>query len=148
MLSARATEDDQVRGLELGADDYITKPFSPRQVVARIRSVLRRFGGGDVVRLGPLELDCRSLRVAIDGQSVAVTHTEARVLRALMEAKGRALSRDEILDRAFDGRPDCADRTVDAHVKNLRRKLADRSASIVTIFGVGYRMDMTAEWPG
>jgi len=143
MLTARSTEDDQVRGLELGADDYVTKPFSPRQVVARIRSVLRRAaGGGDLVRLGALELDCGSLRVAIDGDRVDVTHTEARILRVLMEAKGRVLSRDEILGRAFGGMSDCSDRTVDAHIKNLRRKLTNRRVCIHTTFGVGYRIEV------
>lgn len=142
MLTARTTEDDQVRGLELGADDYITKPFSPRQVVARIRSVLRRAGGAnDAVRFGAIELDCRSLRLVIGDDSIDVTHSEARILKALIEAKGRALSRDEILERAFDGAADCADRTVDAHVKNLRRKLGGAPVRIATTFGVGYRIE-------
>lgn len=143
MLTARTTEDDQVRGLELGADDYVTKPFSPRQVVARIRSVLRRVGGpSDAIRLGNLELDCRSLRLAIGDDAIDVTRSEARILKALMEAKGRALSRDEILERAFEGAADCSDRTVDAHVKNLRRKLGDRPVRIATTFGVGYRIEV------
>ena len=148
MLTARSTEDDQVRGLELGADDYITKPFSPRQVVARIRSVLRRFNGGDdVLRLGALELDLRSLRLSVAGDAVDVTRTEARILRALVEARGRALSRDEILERAFDS-VECSDRTVDAHVKNLRRKLANRPVRIATTFGVGYRIEVNEEASG
>jgi len=148
MLTARATEDDQVRGLELGADDYITKPFSPRQVVARIRSVLRRASGmDDVLRLGSLELDCRSLRVSCHERAVEITATEARVLKALIEAKGRALTRDEILERAFDDGTETSDRTVDAHVKNLRRKLAGCPVRIVTTFGVGYRIEPEAGPP-
>jgi DNA-binding response OmpR family regulator len=146
MLTARATEDDQVRGLELGADDYITKPFSPRQVVARIRSVLRRVGGAnDAIRFGAIELDCRSLRLIAGEDAIDITRSEARILKALMEAKGRALSRDEILERAFDGAADCSDRTVDAHVKNLRRKLGNAPVRIATTFGVGYRIEAAGE---
>jgi DNA-binding response OmpR family regulator len=142
MLTARALEDDQVRGLDLGADDYITKPFSPRQVVARIRSVLRRQGVGDErVRFASAELDLRSLELRAGARSVRVTKTEARILRALFEARGRPLSRDEILARAFDQSPDCFDRTIDAHIKNLRRKLTACPIRISTTFGVGYRIE-------
>ena len=142
MLTARALEDDQVRGLELGADDYITKPFSPRQVVARIRSVLRRQGTPDgPVRFGGAELDPRSLEIRGAQRCVHVTRTEARILRALFEARGRALSRDEILDRAFSDSSGCSDRAIDAHIKNLRRKLTGLPVRIGTTFGVGYRME-------
>jgi DNA-binding response OmpR family regulator len=142
MLTARALEDDQVRGLELGADDYITKPFSPRQVVARIRSVLRRQGTPDApLRFGGAELDPRSLEVRCAAGSVHVTRTEARILQALFEARGRALSRDEILDRALSDSSDCSDRAIDAHIKNLRRKLTGLPVRIGTTFGVGYRME-------
>jgi two-component system response regulator BaeR len=149
MLTARTLEDDQVRGLDLGADDYITKPFSPRQVVARIGSVLRRHrrDGGERVRVGPLELDCRSLRVTIGEKAVDVTRTEARILRSLIEARTRALSREEILERAFDGEVGASTRTVDAHVKNLRRKLGDERVAIATVFGVGYRIAVTSGAP-
>lgn len=142
MLTARTLEDDQVRGLELGADDYITKPFSPRQVVARITSILRRHQRVDDerVRIGDLELDVRSLRMTIGAHAADVTRTEARILRVLIEARGRALSRWEILARAFDGDATATERTIDAHVKNLRRKLGNGSVSIVTTFGVGYRI--------
>ena len=142
MLTARALEDDQVRGLELGADDYITKPFSPRQVVARIRSVLRRQGMSDApLRFGGVELDPRSLELRCGEGLVRVTRTEARILRALFEAKGRALSRDEILDRALSDSSECSDRAIDAHIKNLRRKLTGLPVRIGTTFGVGYRME-------
>jgi DNA-binding response OmpR family regulator len=144
MLTARTLEDDQVRGLELGADDYITKPFSPRQVVARVASVLRRQQRVDDerVRLGALELDVRSLRITVGDRGVDVTPTEARILRALIEARGRALSREEIVARAALGDGDAPGdlRSIDAHVKNLRRKLGDGPVSIATTFGVGYRI--------
>ena len=143
MLTARTTEDDQVRGLDLGADDYITKPFSPRQVVARIRSVLRRHGSedDDRVRRGNVDLDCRSLRMSVGGEVVDLTRTETRILRTLMEANGRALSREEILVRSFDSDSGSSDRTIDAHIKNLRRKLPPGRVEIVTVFGIGYRLE-------
>ena len=148
MLTARALEDDLVRGLELGADDYITKPFSPRQVVARIRSVLRRQGVSDgLVRFAGVELDLRSLELRMASGSVHVTKTEAGILRALFEARGRALSRDEILARAFDHSPECFDRTIDAHIKNLRRKLVGCPIRIGTTFGVGYRVEPLTDTP-
>ncbi|HEX8618326.1 MAG TPA: response regulator transcription factor [Thermoanaerobaculia bacterium] len=142
MLTARTLEDDQVRGLELGADDYITKPFSPRQVVARITAILRRQQRVDDVRvrIGDLELDVRSLRVTCGAHTADVTRTEARILRVLVDARGRALSRQEILERAFDDDASATERTIDAHVKNLRRKLGNGSVSIATTFGVGYRI--------
>jgi two-component system, OmpR family, response regulator MtrA len=142
MLTARTLEDDQVRGLELGADDYITKPFSPRQVVARITAILRRQQrtDDDVIRMGELALDARSLRVTIGDRGVDVTRTEARILRALIEARGRALSREQILQRAFDEEANATGRTIDVHVKNLRRKLGEGPVSIATTFGVGYRI--------
>ncbi|HEX7705010.1 MAG TPA: response regulator transcription factor [Thermoanaerobaculia bacterium] len=142
MLTARTLEDDQVRGLDAGADDYITKPFSPRQVMARVRSILRRRGrpAGDFVSVADLMLDVRSLRATIDGRPVDLTRTEARILRALIEASGRSLTRDEILDRAFEEDLDVTARSVDSHVKNLRRKLAGARAKIVTTHGIGYRL--------
>jgi DNA-binding response OmpR family regulator len=142
MLTARTLEDDQVRGLELGADDYITKPFSPRQVVARVAAILRRqqHTDDDRIRIGDLVLDIRSRHVTIGERSVNVTLTETRILRALIEARGRALSREQILERAFAGDAKATARTIDAHVKNLRRKLGSTPVSIVTTFGVGYRI--------
>ena len=132
MLTARTLEDDQVRGLDAGADDYITKPFSPRQVMARVRSVLRRRGhaNDDVERV---------LRTIADAD---LTRTETRILRALVEASGRALSREEILDRAFEEDLDVTTRAVDSHIKNLRRKLAGGNAKILTAHGIGYRLEV------
>ena len=144
MLTARSLEDDQVRGLDAGADDYITKPFSPRQVMARVRSVLRRRGRADddVVSVAGIVVDVRSLRATVSGEIVALTRTEARILRALIEASGRSLTREEILDRAFEEDLDVTNRAVDSHVKNLRRKLNGARAKIVTTHGVGYRLSV------
>lgn len=149
MLTARTLDEDQIRGLELGADDYILKPFSPRQVVARIRSVLRRHrGGGDTVRLGEIELDCGLLRLRVGTEYVELTKLQARILKSLLQAKGRPVTREQILEQAFESAPDCADRTVDAHIKNLRRRIASLPVTIATTFGVGYRIEGTPESPG
>jgi DNA-binding response OmpR family regulator len=144
MLTARTLEDDQVRGLDAGADDYITKPFSPRQVMARVRSILRRRGRPDdgVARAADVVVDARSLRATVAGEAVDLTRTEARILRALIEASGRSLTREEILERAFEEDLDVTARAVDSHVKNLRRKLAGARAKIVTTHGVGYRLSV------
>lgn len=132
MLTARTLDDDQVRGLELGADDYITKPFSPRQVVARIRSVLRRHrGAGEVLRAGSLQIDLGAARATVDGQEIPLTPTEMRILQMLVRAHGRVLPRDDLHEGA--------DRAVDGHIKNLRKKLGDTGARIETVFGLGYR---------
>lgn len=144
MLTAQTLDEDQIRGLELGADDYILKPFSPRQVVARIRSVLRRHrGGDDTVRLGPIELDWGLLRLRVGDDHVELTKLQASIVKTLLQAKGRPVTREQILEQAFDSAPDCADRTVDAHIKNLRRKIALLPVTIATTFGVGYRIDWT-----
>ena len=132
MLTARTLEDDQVRGLDAGADDYITKPFSPRQVMARVRSILRRRVHAD----DDVERALRTIGAA------DLTRTETRILRALIEASGRSLTREEILDRAFEEDLDVTTRAVDSHVKNLRRKLAGAKAKIVTTHGVGYRLEV------
>jgi DNA-binding response OmpR family regulator len=147
MLTARTLEDDQVRGLDVGADDYITKPFSPRQVMARVRSLLRRTGRTDdeILRAGDILLDARSLRATVDGSVVDLTRTEARVLRALMDAGGRSLRREDLLARAVDADADVTERAIDTHVKNLRRKLAGARTKIVTTHGVGYRLQIEEE---
>jgi DNA-binding response OmpR family regulator len=149
MLTARTLEDDQVRGLDVGADDYITKPFSPRQVMARVRSVLRRRGRADddIVRASDLVVDTRSLRATAGNESVDLTRTEAQILRALIEASGRSLTREEILERAFGDDLDVTTRAVDSHVKNLRRKIASARVKIVTTHGVGYRLGIEEATP-
>ena len=149
MVTARTTEEDRILGLDLGADDYIAKPFSPREVVARVRAVLRRteHGAGDtgeVLRFTGITIDTDQRRVLVDGGEVPLTPTEFQILRALAGSPGRVLSRSQLLQRAFGPHFDGYDRTVDAHVKNLRRKIErDRSrpAFIATVFGVGYRFE-------
>jgi len=146
MLTARVEESDKLVGLELGADDYLTKPFSPRELVARVRAVFRRIDRGpergDVVRAGDVVVDVPRMRVTVAGRPVDVTSTEFALLATLIRQPGRVFTRAQLLDaiRGDDG--DAFDRAVDAHVKNLRRKIeADPHAPrhLLTVYGVGYR---------
>ena len=147
MLTARAEETDRIVGLELGADDYITKPFSPREVVARVRAVLRRaqpqLAPSLVLRAGPITLDRDTHTVTVSGQPVDLTPTEFSILETLMTTPGRAFSRAELLEAAQGIAFEAYERTVDAHIKNLRRKLEPNPAHpryILTVRGVGYRL--------
>jgi len=147
MLTARTTEDDRVLGLELGADDYVPKPFSPRELVARVRAVLRRgehpeSAGREQLRFDGLEIDLARCTVAVAGRVVAVTPTEFKLLTALARAPGRVFTREQLAERAFGESFAGLDRTVDAHIMNLRKKIeVDRSAPtfVETVFGQGYR---------
>lgn len=146
MLTARVEEADTLIGLELGADDYITKPFSPREVVARVRAVLRRTSGAltpaAILRGGPVELDLDRRAVQVHNQPVELTPTEFALLAALMRNAGRPLSRAQLLDAAQGDAYEGYERTIDAHIKNLRRKLETDPANprcILTVFGVGYK---------
>jgi two-component system OmpR family response regulator len=143
LLTARATEDDKLRGLELGADDYVTKPFSPRELVARVRVVLRRFEPAeDRIVSGDLVLDLAARDVVVRGEHAALTAAEFRLVEVLMRAPGRVFTRDELMQRALGGSYDGFDRTIDVHIKNLRKKLeVDRGnpKRIVTVFGLGYK---------
>jgi len=137
MLTARSTEDDKLIGLESGADDYVTKPFSPRELVARVRAVLRRAepAGEEPLTAGNIVLDRETREVNVRGTSVALTAAEFRLLETLMRSPGRVFTRDELVEGGLD-------RTVDVHIKNLRRKIElDRAnpARIVTVFGTGYK---------
>ena len=157
MLTARVDEEDRLTGLELGADDYITKPFSPRELAARVRAVLRRTARDirkdepAALSVGPIELDLRYRRVAANGSEVRLTPTEFKLLALLMQQPGRTYSRDEIIDRVLGDDFDGFDRTVDAHVSSLRRKLAavDEAGSklIQTVYGSGYRLNQTPPVP-
>ena len=146
MLTARDDEADRVAGLELGADDYVTKPFSPREVVARVRAILRRRGGpsGDaVIRVGSLEVDPARMRVTVDGRGVEVTATEFALLTALARQPGRVYTRSQLLDAIHGTAFESYERAIDAHVKNLRRKLEPdphRPRLLLTVHGVGYRL--------
>jgi DNA-binding response OmpR family regulator len=146
MLTARVEEADMLVGLEIGADDYITKPFSPREVVARARALLRRAGGAlttaQVLRAGQIELDIDRRSVRVAGRLADLTPTEFELLAALMRNLGRPLSRAQLLDVAAGDADASYERTIDAHIKNLRRKVEPDPASpthILTVFGVGYK---------
>jgi two-component system phosphate regulon response regulator PhoB len=143
MLTARADEMDKVAGLDGGADDYITKPFSPRELVARIQAVLRRAAGGnaDLVEAGKLRLDAASHRVTANGNELRLGPTEYRLLQFLMTHPDRVYSRTQLLDRVWGANVYVEERTVDVHVRRLRKVLADEAADVYvqTVRGAGYR---------
>jgi two-component system alkaline phosphatase synthesis response regulator PhoP len=147
MLTARVEETDRIIGLELGADDYVTKPFSPREIVARVRAVLRRVQpepeARELLRVGDLALDRNEHSVTVAGRSVELTPTEFDLLAILMTQPGRAFSRMELLERLQGEAYAPYERTVDAHIKNLRAKIEPDPVDpryILTVFGVGYKL--------
>jgi len=147
MLTARGEEVDRILGLELGADDYIVKPFSPKEVVARVRAVLRRAGvreSSAPVVSGRLVIDAERHTVQVDGEVVELTPKEFDLLRALAEARGRVLSREFLLDRVwgYASAGEIESRTVDVHVRRLRVKLGGEGQRITTVKGVGYRLEV------
>lgn len=146
MLTARRDEPDRIRGLSLGADDYLTKPFSPQELVLRIRAILRRVDQAgksprDVVTIGPLRIDRSAHRVTVDDQEVDLTPTEFKLLLLLAEKKGRVQARSHLLQTVWDAAPDIQTRTVDMHVQRLRNKLGSAGALIETVRGFGYRIN-------
>lgn len=145
MVTARVEEVDRLLGLEAGADDYICKPFSPREVVARVMAVLRRAGGYGGVTPPRFEIDEAAQRISIGGQRLDLTPTEFRLLRLLASHPGRIYSRGQILDLAYHQDQNVSDRIIDSHVKNIRRKVAAilPEANIIhAVYGVGYRFEM------
>ena len=147
MLTARVEDHDKIIGLELGADDYVTKPFNPREVVARVRAVLRRAQGQSapprIMRAGQVTIDLDAHLVEVNEQAVNLTPTEFSLLQALAEYPGHALTRLELIEKGLGYTYEGLDRTVDSHIKNLRRKLSSAGASadlVETVFGVGYRL--------
>jgi DNA-binding response OmpR family regulator len=146
MLTARAEESDQVVGLELGADDYVTKPFSPRTLLARVRAVLRRSQGRtappQVIRAGTLELDLKAYRATLQGEALRLTPNEFKLLAVLARHPGQLFSREQLLDKVHGETGGSFDRSIDSHIKNLRRKLEANPTGarfIETVYGVGYR---------
>jgi DNA-binding response OmpR family regulator len=147
MLTARGDEIDRVVGLELGADDYVVKPFSPKELVARVRAVLRRTqaaqaGGPEVLRIADVEVDLPRMRVSVGGRPVELTPTEFQLLAALMREPGRVFTRGQLLDAVHGVAFESYERAIDAHVKNLRKKLEPtpgRPRYLLTVHGVGYR---------
>jgi two-component system alkaline phosphatase synthesis response regulator PhoP len=146
ILTARSDETDRIVGLELGADDYITKPFSPRELVARIRAVLRRadatLGGGGVVRAGEVTIDVPKMRVTVGEDDVELTATEFELLTMLARHPGRIYTRAQLLDGIHGVSFESYERSIDAHVKNIRRKIEPdprRPRYVLTVHGVGYK---------
>ena len=144
MLTARTTEDDRVRGFDVGADDYVTKPFSPREFVRRVRAVLRRVQSPAApgLRHGELSINLDTRQVFVGGREVPLTATEFRLLARLMKAPGRTFTRSELVECVLSEDGEALERTIDAHVMNLRRKIEPERSSprfVLTVFGVGYR---------
>lgn len=149
MLTARVDDTDKILGLELGADDYITKPFNPREVLARVRAMLRRqqrlteHGATTVLQVGQLRLDVARHDVSLNGLPLDLTRTEFSLLQTLMQNPGYVFTRSELIERALGHSYESIERSLDTHIKNLRRKVGDdpkEPAYIQTVYGVGYRM--------
>lgn len=144
MLTARGEEMDRIVGLELGADDYISKPFSPREVVLRVKAVLRRLqheeAASDLLQVGGIELDVSGHQLRVRGGEVPLTATEFRLLRLLMERGGRVQTRGQLLSDVWGYAEDIDSRTVDTHIRRVRRKLGPEADRIETVIGVGYRL--------
>jgi two-component system phosphate regulon response regulator PhoB len=148
LLTARREEADRIRGLSLGADDYLTKPFSPQELILRVAAVLRRLqapavAAGSAVTAGPLTIDRSAHRVMLDGKELQLTVTEYKLLVTLVERRGRVQTRPQLLETVWEAQPDIQTRTVDMHIQRLRTKLGDTGRLIETVRGFGYRFKGT-----
>jgi two-component system, OmpR family, phosphate regulon response regulator PhoB len=144
LLTARRDEPDRIRGLSLGADDYLTKPFSPAELGLRVNALLRRLAApsvssGSTLTAGPIAIDRSAHRVAVDGREIGLTATEFKLLLTLVERRGRVQTRPQLLETVWEAQPDIQTRTVDMHVQRLRSKLGDAGQLIETVRGFGYR---------
>lgn len=153
MLTARREESDRIRGLSLGADDYLTKPFSPAELVLRVAAILRRTAhaapvSADGIVIGPLHIDRAAMSVRVDGEHVDLTPTEFKLLLTLAERRGRVQARGHLLETVWEAAPDIQTRTVDMHVQRLRTKLGNAGELIETVRGFGYRLRASAPRAG
>ncbi len=144
MLTARKDEPDRIRGLELGADDYLTKPFSPQELVLRVAAILRRVGTGgeaiDSLHIGPIRIDRSAHRVWVEEEELELTPTEYKLLLMLADRRGRVQARTHLLETVWEAAPDIQTRTVDMHVQRLRTKLGVAGELVETVRGFGYRL--------
>ena len=144
-LTARVSEEDKLRGFELGADDYITKPFSVKELIARVNAVLRRAGKrreGKIFKVKDLELDAEKVKVTVEGKEVKLTPSEFKILRFLLENYGRPVSREKLIESIWGYDHEASDRTVDVHIKHLRDKLGEYGKYIRTVRGFGYKFEV------
>ena len=144
LLTARREEVDRIKGLSLGADDYLTKPFSPHELALRVAALLRRLAspavsGGSTMAAGPITIDRAAHKVTLDGQELQLTSTEFKLLLTLLERRGRVQTRPQLLETVWEAQPDIQTRTVDMHVQRLRTKLGEHGPLIETVRGFGYR---------
>jgi two-component system phosphate regulon response regulator PhoB len=148
LLTSRREEPDRIKGLSLGADDYLTKPFSPQELSLRVTALLRRLGApavaaGSTLSAGPISIDRSAHRVVMDGQELTLTATEYKLLLTLVERRGRVQTRPQLLETVWEAQPDIQTRTVDMHVQRLRSKLGIAGDMIETVRGFGYRLRAT-----